>query len=142
MKQTIKSNSTLRIIDANINRCREGLRVIEDCLRYVLDDAALYKKIRGIRHNTDKILRENYALLIAKRDAVSDGGRKMPETSQKKLPEIIIANFKRAQESLRVLEEYSKTVFPDLSPLFKKQRYAAYNAEKNVCLKYKNLFNE
>jgi thiamine-phosphate pyrophosphorylase len=142
MRQTIKSNSTLRIIDANINRCREGLRVIEDCLRYVLNDAALYKKIRSIRHNTDKILRGAYISLIKERDIVSDAGRKMPEPSKKNPPEIIIANFKRAQESLRVLEEYSKTIFPNSSPLFKKQRYAAYNAEKAVYLKYKNLFDE
>lgn len=138
-----------RILDANLNRCREGLRVIEDCLRYVLNDSSLYKKVRAIRHDTDKILRDRYALLIKERDALSDGGRKISETPKKKLPEIIIANFKRAQESLRVLEECSKTCSINaggrngrIPSLFKKQRYAAYNAEKAVYLKYKNLFNE
>ena len=134
----IPHSTLLRIIDANLNRCREGLRVIEDSLRYVLNDGVLYKKIRNIRHNTDKILRERYVSLIKERDSVKDSGRKMPETSKKDLPSIIIANFKRAQESLRVLEEYSKTVFPESSPLFKKQRYAVYNLEKAVYLKYKN----
>ncbi|MDR3113216.1 MAG: hypothetical protein LBU09_02455 [Endomicrobium sp.] len=142
-----------RVLDVNLNRCREGLRVVEDFLRYVLNDASLYKKARAIRHNTDKILRGGYALLIKERDTFSDCGRKISETPKKKLPEIIIANFKRAQESLRVLEECSKTFslnacgqsggrFDRAPALFKKQRYAAYNAEKAVYLKYRNLFNE
>jgi len=132
--------STLRIVDANLNRCREGLRVVEDSLRYVLNDGVLYKKVRNIRHNADKILRRSYASLIKERDSVKDSGRKMPETSKKDLPSIIIANFKRAQESLRVLEEYSKTLYPELASLFKAQRYAAYNLEKSVYLKYKKIF--
>ncbi|MCL2485730.1 MAG: thiamine-phosphate pyrophosphorylase [Endomicrobia bacterium] len=136
------SISTLRILDANLNRCREGLRVVEDSLRYVLNDGALYKKIRNIRHNTDKILRSGYASLIKERDSITDSGRKMPETIKKNLSDIIIANFKRAQESLRVLEEYSKAIFPENSPLFKKQRYAAYNLEKAVYSKYKKMFTK
>ena len=133
-------HSTLRIVDANLNRCREGLRVVEDSLRYVLNDGSLYKKIRSIRHNADKVLRGSYASLIKERDSVKDSGRKMPESLKKDLSSLIIANFKRAQESLRVLEEYSKTVFPKKSAEFKKQRYAAYNLEKAVYLKYKKIF--
>ncbi|MCL1971528.1 MAG: thiamine-phosphate pyrophosphorylase [Endomicrobia bacterium] len=138
----LRITNTLRIIDANLNRCREGLRVVEDSLRYVLNDGTLYKKARNIRHNTDKILRKNYTSLIKERDSVKDSGREMPETSNKKFPSVIIANFKRAQESLRVLEEYSKAIFPQSSTFFKKQRYAAYNLEKSVYLKYKKLFEE
>ena len=136
----IPHSSLVRVIDANLNRCREGLRVIEDCLRYVLNDGTLYKKIRMVRHGADKILRSGYAALIKERDALDDSGRKMLEISKKNLPDIIIANFKRAQESLRVLEEYSKTVFPEASAEFKKWRYAAYNLEKSVFLKYKKIF--
>jgi len=135
------SLSTLRIVDANLNRCREGLRVVEDSLRFVLNDEPLYKKTRRVRHDTDKILRGSYASLIKERDSIKDSGRQMPETAKKDLAGIIIANFKRAQESLRVLEEYSKTFEPaagsiDPSPQFKKQRYAVYNIEKAVFLKY------
>ncbi|MDR2425736.1 MAG: hypothetical protein LBD46_00895 [Endomicrobium sp.] len=135
-----EQNSSLRIIDANLNRCREGLRVVEDTLRYALNDAVLYKKIRLIRHNADKILRNDYGGLIIERDTITDYGRVMPETVKKKLSAIIIANFKRAQESLRVLEEYSKTIFPEASHLFKRQRYAIYDCEKSVYLKYKKFF--
>lgn len=140
-KQAKSAVDIKRIIDANLNRCREGLRVVEDGLRFVLDDAALYKKVRRIRHDTDKILRNSYGLVICERDVLCDSGRKMPELQKKELPDIIVANFKRAQESLRVLEEYSKTVFAGACGAFKKQRYAAYNAEKEVFLKYKKYFD-
>lgn len=141
MEKKLKQKDVKRIIDANLNRCREGLRVVEDSLRFVLDDSVLYKKIRNIRHNTDKVLRDKYGELIKERDSYNDSGRKMPETAKKEITAVIIANFKRAQESLRVLEEYSKTFIPEASPVFKKQRYAAYNTEKEVYLKYKKFFS-
>ncbi|MCA6069755.1 MAG: hypothetical protein LE180_01330 [Endomicrobium sp.] len=134
------SLSALRIVDVNLNRCKEGLRVVEDSLRFVLNDGKLYKQIRTIRHNTDNILRQIYGELIRERDSVEDFGREMSEISKKDLRAIIIANFKRAQESLRVLEEYSKTFMPKISSEFKKQRYAAYALERKVYLKYKKFF--
>jgi thiamine-phosphate pyrophosphorylase len=134
--ENFKRESILRIIDANLNRCREGLRVVEDSLRFVLNDGFLYKKIRRIRHSVDKILRNSYGELIRERDSFDDSGRQMAEISKKALADIITANFKRAQESLRVLEEYSKTLFPKASACFKKQRYAVYDAEKSIYLKY------
>ncbi|MDR1474677.1 MAG: hypothetical protein LBS38_03180 [Endomicrobium sp.] len=134
--------SVLRIIDANLNRCREGLRVVEDSLRFVINDEVLYKKIRIIRHSVDKILRTKYGKFIKERDSIEDSGRKMPETATKELSGIIVANLKRAQESLRVLEEYSKIVVPEASTDFKKQRYLVYTAEKNIYLKYKKFLDK
>jgi thiamine-phosphate pyrophosphorylase len=46
------------------------------------------------------------------------------------LESIIIANYKRAQESSRVLEEVYKIVDPALSETFKSLRYALYQLEK------------
>lgn len=135
-----KTKNSKRIIDANLNRAREGLRVVEDSLRFVLNDDSLYKKIRTIRHNVDIALRDKYEFLIVQRDSIKDVGRQIPENIKKSLSEIIIANIKRAQESLRVLEEYTKTVYPDISPKFKKERYAVYNLEKTIFLKYKEFF--
>jgi thiamine-phosphate pyrophosphorylase len=137
--ENFNRESVLRIIDANLNRCREGLRVVEDGLRFALNNGFLYKKIRRIRHSVDRILRNNYGELIKERDSFDDSGRQMPEISKKGLANIIAANLKRAQESLRVLEEYSKTLFPKTSADFKKQRYAAYNAEKSIYLKYRKF---
>ncbi|MDR0723866.1 MAG: hypothetical protein LBF23_01620 [Endomicrobium sp.] len=132
--------AVLRIIDANLNRCREGLRVVEDSLRFVLNDGVSYKKIRAIRHKTDKILREIYGNIIKERNSFEDSGRQMKENAKRDLAAIIAANFKRAQESLRVLEEYSKSFLPEVSQEFKKQRYKAYIEEKAIYLKYKDFF--
>jgi thiamine-phosphate pyrophosphorylase len=137
-----KSNhaAVLRIIDANLNRCREGLRVVEDSLRFILNDGKFYKRIRAIRHNTDKLLRDIYGDIIKERDSFDDSGRELKENTRKNLVAIIVANFKRAQESLRILEEYSKNFFPEVSQEFKKQRYKAYIEEKAIYLKYKDIF--
>ncbi|MDR1122852.1 MAG: hypothetical protein LBL02_02375 [Endomicrobium sp.] len=144
-KKLKKNNSkefVFRIIDANLNRCREGLRVVEDSLRFIFDDKILYKNIRSVRHGVDKILRNKYGELIKKRDSVEDSGRQILETTAKKLPVVIIANFKRVEESLRVLEEYSKVFAPETSIDFKKQRYLTYTTEKKVYIKYKKFFDK
>ncbi|MDR1784763.1 MAG: hypothetical protein LBQ99_03440 [Endomicrobium sp.] len=135
-----RQESVFRIMDANLNRCREGLRVVEDSLRFVLNDGTLYKKIRKIRHDVDGVLRNMYKNLIKKRDTFVDLGRQIPETSRRKLTDLMVVNFKRAQESLRVLEEYSKIFAPEVSAEFKEQRYAVYALEKEVYLKYKITF--
>jgi thiamine-phosphate pyrophosphorylase len=141
-KKDINKKSVFRIIDANLNRCREGLRVVEDSLRFVLDDKVLYKNIRAIRHNVDKILRSRYGEFIKERDSVEDSGRQIPETTTKELHEVLMANFKRVEESLRVLEEYSKVFVPEASAEFKRQRYLAYTSEKRIYLKYKKFFDK
>ncbi|MDR0486229.1 MAG: thiamine-phosphate pyrophosphorylase [Elusimicrobiota bacterium] len=136
----MEKNNIKRIIDANLNRSREALRTVEEALRFILNDGDSYKKIRRIRHNADKILRNQYADLIKERESVKDAGRQMGENPKKNLQSVIIANFKRAQEAMRVLEEYSKSYMPQVSPEFKKQRYALYNAEKEIFLKFKKFF--
>jgi thiamine-phosphate pyrophosphorylase len=141
-KKDINKKSAFRIIDANLNRCREGLRVVEDSLRFVLDDKVLYKNIRTIRHNVDKILRARYVEFVKERDSLQDPGRQISETTTKEFPAVIMANFKRAEESLRVLEEYSKVFAPKACEEFKKQRYLAYRAEKNVYLKYRKFLDK
>jgi thiamine-phosphate pyrophosphorylase len=142
LKKNNNKEFVFRIIDANLNRCREGLRVIEDSLRFIFDDKILYKNIRSVRHRVDKILRNKYGELIKKRDSVEDSGRQILETASKELSVVIIANFKRAEESLRVLEEYSKVFAPEMSADFKKQRYLTYTAEKKVYIKYQKFFDK
>ncbi|MDR3281553.1 MAG: hypothetical protein LBS78_00795 [Endomicrobium sp.] len=136
----IISSSCFRVIDANLNRCREGLRVVEDSLRFVLNDGTIYKKIRNIRHDIDKILRGKYGELLMERNSVEDVGREVLESPKRGIQDIVSANFKRVQESLRVLEEYSKSFIQESSAEFKRQRYLVYIVEKLVYLKYKNFF--
>ena len=100
----------IRILDTNLNRCKEGLRVVEDTCRFVLNDKVLYKKIRNVRHLTSKYLCDYYDEMLCARNSVKDSGRKAKEQKRQNLKNVVIANLKRAQESLRVLEEYSKII--------------------------------
>lgn len=130
----------IRILDTNLNRCKEGLRVVEDTCRFVLCDEALYKKIRKVRHLSSKYLTDQYEQMLSARDSVKDSGRKAKEQSRQNLKNIVIANFKRAEESLRVLEEYSKIIDFSIALKYKALRYEVYNIEKKMFLKYKNIF--
>ena len=130
----------IRILDTNLNRCKEGLRVVEDTCRFVLCDETLYKKIRKVRHLSSKYLTDQYEQMLSARDSIKDSGRKAKEQSRQNLKNIVIANFKRAEESLRVLEEYSKIINFDTALKYKALRYEVYTIEKKMLLTYKNIF--
>ena len=129
----------IRILDTNLNRCKEGLRVVEDTCRFVFCDETLYKKIRKVRHLSSKYLVDQYEQMLSARDSIKDSGRKAKEQSRENLKNIVIANFKRVQESLRVLEEYSKIINFDIALKYKALRYEVYSVEKRMFLKYKNI---
>lgn len=152
MKDTGKSQSNffverlklekrfIRILDTNLNRCKEGLRVVEDTCRFVFCDETLYKKIRKVRHLSSKYLTDQYEQMLTARDSIKDSGRKAKEQSRQNLKNIVIANFKRAEESLRVLEEYSKIIDFNTALKYKALRYEVYTIEKKMLLKYKSIF--
>ena len=122
----------LRLIDANLNRAREGLRVVEDTARFVLNRPEIYKNARGIRHKLDTATRSVYPELVAQRDSEKDSGRKIKEGKRPGLSAVVSANFRRVEESLRVLEEYSKLISPSAGAVFKKARFNAYILEKKL----------
>ena len=125
--------SLYRVIDANLNRLKEGVRVIEDIARYVNNDKTLASKLKEIRHQS-RI--DDIQNLLGSRDSVNDVLRPtvVSEMNRDSLESIIIANYKRAQESSRVLEELYKIVDPTLSENFKSLRYALYQLEKENLL--------
>ena len=125
--------SLYRVIDANLNRLKEGVRVIEDIARYVNNDKALASKLKEIRHQS-RI--DDIQNLLGSRDSVNDVLRPtvVSEMNRDTLESVIIANYKRAQESSRVLEELYKIVDPTLSENFKSLRYALYQLEKENLL--------
>ncbi len=124
------------IIDANLNRAKEGLRVCEDIARFSAKSAPLSKRLKNIRHLVSKAAAAacpDYSVLISNRDSASDVGRRTNIKSEFKrgnIHSVIAANFKRAQESLRVLEETSKLISPQAAASFKEARYMCYEAEK------------
>lgn len=121
--------SLYRVIDANINRLKEGIRVIEDIARYVYNDKELASKLKRLRHQSRIDDLQN---LLCSRDSVNDVLRPTvsSEMNRDSLESIIIANYKRAQESSRVLEEIYKIIEPKRSENFKSLRYALYQLEK------------
>lgn len=118
----------LRLIDANLNRLREGIRVVEDVFRYVYNDKQTAIKLKELRH---KARTNNYIELLETRDVKNDVLRSSIKSEQNRsdLNSILIANFKRAQESSRVLEEFCKLISIEDSENFKYIRYELYNLE-------------
>ena len=118
----------LRLIDANLNRLREGIRVVEDIFRYVYNDKQTALKLKELRHLSRL---ENYIELLETRDVKNDVLRTSIKSEQNRsdLYSILIANFKRAQESSRVLEEFCKLISVKDSENFKYIRYELYNLE-------------
>ena len=119
-----------RVIDANLNRLKEGLRVVEDVRRYGFDDLALAKKIKTLRHKA-KIPQKEF---LKFRDAVNDVLKPSLKDEQIRLnlDDLQTANIKRAQESARVLEECFKLVDVQISEIFKTVRYELYEIEKEI----------
>ncbi|PAF43644.1 thiamine-phosphate pyrophosphorylase [Helicobacter sp. 11S02596-1] len=126
------------MLDANLNRLKEGIRVIEDTARYLQNDKDIASRLKDLRHKA--ILNHSISLLDS-RNTITDVLKKttLSETQRNGIHQIVCANFKRAQESARVLEEYLK--WEDLklfgeSENFKHIRYELYSIEKEFVLKY------
>jgi len=122
-----------RLIDANFNRLREGLRVVEDIARFVLDNKKLTEEIKNMRSEVGSLQKE-YDFL-AFRDTPNDKGTSITSDIEKKrenINEIISANLKRAEESERVLEEIFKLFDTKVSAKFKQLRYKTYTLEKEL----------
>ena len=122
-----------RVIDANLNRLKEGIRVIEDLMRYLYNNKELSQKLKNLRHLAKF---EDIQNLLKNRDSINDVLRPSIDDELKRdnLEAIIIANFKRAQESSRVLEELFKLYNTTQSETFKHIRYELYDLEKVILL--------
>jgi thiamine-phosphate pyrophosphorylase len=123
-----------RILDASANRAREGLRVVEDYVRFVLDDPMLTRRLKEVRHRLAETLRGfDVEMLIGARDTRGDVGTHImasDEPIRENPRAVLIANFKRTAEALRTLEEYSKLLDVWLSGRFEVLRYDLYTLEK------------
>jgi thiamine-phosphate pyrophosphorylase len=123
-----------RILDASANRAREGLRVVEDYVRFALDDPGLTRRLKDVRHRLAEAERGLDACrLIDSRETRQDVGTHIMTTSEqfRENPRAVLAaNFKRIAEALRSLEEYSKLVDIWLAGRFEVLRYDIYTIEK------------
>jgi hypothetical protein len=124
-----------RILDANCNRLREALRVVEEYFRFIKNDEAPSVQLKQLRHLLTAIEGElGQTNLLEGRDAEQDcfANVNRPEEMARENPvDCARANFKRAQEASRVIEEYAKIVgCSDASQKAKSIRFSLYTMEK------------
>jgi len=133
MTKTPFSPEIYRVIDANLNRLKEGIRVIEDIMRYRDNNKKHASQLKTLRHRAR--INETVALL-QNRDSINDVLRSSTKSEQNRsdILSILTANFKRAEESARVLEEMLKLDDIEISENFKTIRYELYNLEKEIIL--------
>ncbi|WP_016952538.1 thiamine phosphate synthase [Anabaena sp. PCC 7108] len=121
-----------RILDANLDRAREGLRIIEEWCRFGLNDAQL----AGVcKHLRQEVGHWHTLEMRAARDTPGDAGTDLthPQEEQRaNITSLLQANFCRVQEALRVLEEYGKLYDPNMGSAFKQMRYQVYTLESNL----------
>jgi thiamine-phosphate pyrophosphorylase len=134
-KQTL-SPELYRVIDANLNRLKEGIRVVEDIMRYRDNNKTLSKKLKELRHKSRV---DETRELLKYRDSINDVLRASSESelNRSDILGVLTANFKRGQESARVLEELYKLKNIQYSENFKYIRYELYNLEKEIILNEK-----
>jgi len=135
------SGQTLRIIDANLNRIGEGLRLLENLARLLLNDTALTQQLKTMRHELVTSDRSSYQQLLQARDAEGDVGINIKTLEQEKprdLPTMVAANARRVQESLRTIEELAKLpgITPKFDPeKFQQARFNLYTIEQKLLSK-------
>ncbi len=134
-------HQTARIIDANLNRIGEGLRLLENIARLMLNDIVLTQQLKTMRH---ELVTGDWSFnkqLLQARNAEGDVGINIEAPGQeqpRELPTMIVANARRIQESLRTLEELAK--IPDTMPKldsekFMQARFNLYTIEQNLLSK-------
>ncbi len=129
-----------RILDANFNRAREALRVIEDCGRFVLNDPAVTAMAKHFRSDLKELLEElPHDELIASRDISGDVGRELTsktELNRQTARDVATAACKRLTEALRTIEEYSKIISAKVAQSIEKIRYDSYTLEQRLTSRF------
>lgn len=146
-----ETEAVWRIVDANLNRGREGLRVLEDFARFVCNDAVLSERWKTLRH--DLVSAESQlpdmdfrgrtsgphagvrGSLLSNRDTAHDVGTQIStagEMSRHSISDVVMANCRRIQEALRSLEEYGKLIAPKFAADVKQIRYRSYELEQQL----------
>ncbi len=126
-----------RLLDANFNRAGEGLRVVEDVLRLARNDSVLSRQAKRIRHSLADILLElDLRSFLLARNVAEDVGRTVQteqELFRESADDLLVANLKRTQQSLRVIEECLKPTSRRLATRAEELRYEVYQLEHAAC---------
>lgn len=134
-----------RVLDANINRASEGLRMLEDVARFMGEDAVMTESLKVIRHSVRKTFGNINEKLIANRDSLHDDGlrlsRDLKLDTRENVFELIMANFRRVAEALRVVEESSKVLDEyEKSRQMENLRFTIYSLEQKMLSDWSRAF--
>ena len=132
------SIAEFRILDANFNRAREALRVLEDYARFALNDADLARAFKADRHLLSTLISRLAGFnAVLSRDTPRDVGttiKTKDELTRTGLDQIVTAAAKRLTEALRVLEEIAKVTSIRIAADIERIRYRQYNLEQTLAL--------
>jgi thiamine-phosphate pyrophosphorylase len=138
LADSFETVAAARAIDANANRAREALRVVEDFCRFALDDVFLSRELKTLRHDLAEVLSAfPPQLLLEARDTQNDVGTGIAterEGLRHDLTDVVRANLKRLTEALRSLEEFGKLAGPAAGAALERLRYRGYTVERAVLL--------
>ena len=121
-----------RLLDANLDRAREGLRVLEDWARFGVDRADLVARTKDMRQRLGRLHRDDYKLA---RHTATDpaAGMGHPAQQERVSPsQVVGANAGRVHEALRVLEEFGRSIDPELASEAAALRYGLYDLEVDL----------
>ncbi|MBT9316132.1 thiamine phosphate synthase [Leptothoe spongobia] len=121
-----------RILDANLDRAREGLRIIEEWCRFGLNNVSLTEQIKHLRQTLGHWHSDEFR---QSRDTPGDPGTALSHPQEEKrdtLQTVVQVNCCRVQEALRVLEEYGKLHSTDMAHGAKQMRYQLYTLESKL----------
>ncbi len=127
--------NVLRLFDASLNRLREGLRVCEDCARFVLDDAVATESLKAIRHDISQVTAKLATAAVPFRDTPGDVGTGLTGSGERKredLLAVVTAATKRTGEALRSCEEYAKVLDDSVPAVLEQCRYRFYAVEQRL----------
>ena len=133
----IEKKKILRVVDVNLNRAKEGLRICEDIARFVLDRKKETEQYKNIRHQLTQacsFIDGHKKNVICARNILKDVGKKTVATELKRkgIEDIFYANSQRSKESIRVLEEFMKLMDSKKALACKKMRYRVYELERKI----------
>ena len=133
----MSTSDELRILDANLNRAREALRVVEDYARFALDDTALTRDLKTLRHDLAAATAAFAQHAILARDTPADVGTTLSTPSEGHRPDLaaaVVAAGKRFGEAARVIEELLKISDAGAAAVVEQVRYRVYELERRLAL--------
>lgn len=115
------------LMDANIARLGEGLRVIEDVFRFTCVDDAIVRECKALRNQLKHAVIPGHRMdRLTARNTQTDGRARSEVPKRTSVLDLLTANIKRATEACRCLEEATS------DPCFTNMRYDIYELETRI----------